>query len=360
MKYLLFCTIVCFAFFSCKTTSSPSGTSDTPTVSSRTIDTFDLPKEIQVAFYNIENLFDTQDNPNKIDEDFLPEGRYQWTSDKYQQKLQQLSTAIGAMGKAGPHVLGLAEVENATVVEELLNESNPALRKYEIIHEESPDARGIDVALAYDPVVFIYSSHKIIPYSLPEDPAYTSRDLLLVGGTIGSEPIYFMVNHWPSRREGQKESEIRRTRAAALARIAVDSLMNIDPEANIILMGDFNDDPTNKSISQVLRGEGNWEDLSSEELYNPMEQLHDPNSEGTLTYRGKWNLFDQILLSEELTSPKNALVYQKGSATIFSKELTVGFGRGSANPRRAVFRGKFDPEGYSDHFPVYVRLRVNQ
>ena len=357
MKPLLFCTILFFSLFACKTNPKATNSKATET---RKLGGLDLPDEVQVAFYNIENLFDTRDNPDKIDEDFLPGGRFEWTQDKYQKKLKNIASAIGAMERAGPHILGLAEVENRNVVEELLNQSNPELRKYEIIHEESPDARGIDVALAYDPVIFTYSTHKAIPYSLPNDPNYTSRDLLLVGGTIGSEPTFIMVNHWPSRRDGQEASEGKRVRAAELARLAIDSVLALNEDANIILMGDFNDDPSNKSISQVLMGEGDWEDVSPEELYNPMEQMHDPNQEGTLTYQGKWNLFDQILLSESLTSPDNGLIYDQGSATIFSKSLTVGFGRGSANPRRALFRGKFDPEGYSDHFPVYVRLKVNQ
>ena len=319
-----------------------------------------LPAEVQVAFYNVENLFNTSDHPQKFDEDFLPEGRYQWTEENYEGKLAQLGKAIGGMGKDGPHILGLAEIENETVVKELFEYNEANLRSYEVVHEESPDMRGIDVALAYDPMVFAYLRHETIPFSLPDESQYTSRDILLVEGKIGEETLYVFVNHWPSRRDGAPESEYKRVRAAELARAKVDSILDLDPEANIILMGDFNDDPLDRSIDVTLMGEGDLDDLTAGELYNPMAFLHDPSREGSLVHQGKWNLFDQILLSEELLSSENGLQYQEESATIFSQELTVGFGRGADNPRRAIFRGKFDPKGYSDHFPVYVKLSVSQ
>ncbi len=356
MKIIFFSLIVTCLLFSCKSTPKPSSK-----VSSRNPASEEsLPSEIQVAFYNVENLFDISDHPDKIDEDFLPSGRYNWTRSSYQGKLSQLGKALAGMGKEGPHILGIAEVENADVVEELIEQNAEVLRSYELVHEESPDMRGIDVALAYDPSVFQYIRHEKIPYFLPEDPDYTSRDILLVEGKVGNETLYVMVNHWPSRRDGPEASEPRRLRAAELARAAVDSLLELDQRANIILMGDFNDDPSNRSIDFTLKGEEDIQDLSEDELYNPLAELHDPQEEGTLVYQGRWNLFDQILLSEELLSPLNGLRYQKGSATIFSKNLTVGFGRGAANPRRGIFRGKFDPEGYSDHFPVYVKLKVVQ
>lgn len=343
--------------------ASACGSSNTPTdaISSRNVGfSPDLPQEVQIAFYNVENLFNTSDQPRKFDEDFLPEGRYNWTEEKYEGKLSQLGKAIGGMGKNGPHIIGLAEIENGTVVEELFEYNQSILRAYEVIHEESPDMRGIDVALAFDPAVFTYIRSKTIPFSLPEERHYTSRDILLVEGRIGEETLYILVNHWPSRRDGAKESEYKRIRAAELVRAQVDSLLGLDPEANILLMGDFNDDPLDRSIDVTLNSEGDLDDLTEGELYNPMAFLHDPSREGTLVHQGKWNLFDQILLSEELLSSQNGLQYEEESATIYSEELTVGFGRGAANPRRAIFRGRFDPEGYSDHFPVYVKLRVSQ
>ena len=356
MKIISFSFIAACLLCSCKSSPKPSSeaSSRNPVVGAG------LPDEIQIAFYNVENLFDLSDHPDKIDEDFLPGGRYNWTKSSYQGKLSQLGKALVGMGEEGPHILGIAEVENAEVVEDLFEQNQEILRSYELVHEESPDMRGIDVALAYDPTVFQYIRHQKIPYFLPQDPNYTSRDILLVEGKVGNETLYVMVNHWPSRRDGPEASEPRRLRAAELARAAVDSLLDIDGRSNIILMGDFNDDPSNRSIDLTLMGEENIQDLSEEELYNPLAELHNPQEEGTLVYKGKWNLFDQILLSEELLSPLNGLRYLKGSATIYSKNLTVGFGRGAANPRRGIFRGKFDPEGFSDHFPVYVRLKVVQ
>ena len=246
-------TLTVYALF----LASACGTSHRPTdaISSRNVElSSQLPEEVQIAFYNVENLFNTTDHPQKFDEDFLPEGRYQWTEENYEGKLSQLGKAIGGMGKNGPHLLGLAEIEDGKVVEELLEYNRSILRKYEVVHEESPDMRGIDVALAFDPTVFTYIRHETIPFSLPDEPQYTSRDILLVEGRIGEETLYILVNHWPSRRDGARESEYKRVRAAELARAKVDSLLSLDSEANIILMGDFNDDPLDRSMDVTLKG----------------------------------------------------------------------------------------------------------
>ena len=218
--------------------------------------------------------------------------------------------------------------------------------------------RGIDVAFAYDPKTFKYISHEAREIYFPKEPEYTSRKILMIEGQIAGENIFLFVNHWPSRRGGQLESEERRLTAARLVRKMIDEIMAKHSDANIILMGDFNDDPFNKSLMSVIGAWGDAASLDEDGFYNPMFVLHNPNNQGTLTYRGKWNLFDQIILSEDLLDDEGKLFYKDQSARIVNEGLNVGFGRGAASPRRAIFRGEFDEEGFSDHFPVCVDLEV--
>jgi len=360
MKYLALLCAMLYVFSGCKTSRTQEEASEKEP-ETRTLGFQRESNEpgVYIGFYNVENLFDTEDEAEKIDEDFLPSGRYNWTEDKYQQKLLQLADVIDELGVNGPDILGLVEVENRQVVEDLAKVGRLSSRGYEVVHEESPDMRGIDVALIYDPGVFTYTRHTTCRINFPTDPDYTTRDVLIVEGTIDGEPLYLFVNHWPSRREGQQESEFRRIRAAMEVKEQIDSILLVQKDANIILMGDFNDDPFNKSMASVLGGKRSVSEVPDDGFYNPMYSLLDPDKRGTLTYQGTWNLFDQFLISEELLRDSNELMYVKGSAGIYSEGLNVGFGRGAENPRRAIFRGEFDPKGYSDHYPVYLKLRVN-
>ncbi len=357
MKFFAFIISALCLCIGCKSSKNTENTND-----SRSLGLLKPNQQniVDIGFYNVENLFDTQDEPEKIDEDFLPSGRYQWTSDKYKRKLSQLAGVITNLGEEGPEIVGLVEVENKRVVEDLARTGALASKGYQVVHEESPDMRGIDVALMYDLDVFTYTGHVLCKMTYPTDPDYTSRDALIVEGTVNGEPLYLIVNHWPSRREGEKESEFRRVRSAIQVKTHIDSIFALREDANIILMGDFNDDPFNKSMARVLGGKKDIQKVSNRGFYNPMYNLLDPDETGTLTYRGKWNLFDQFLISEALLREDNELTYINGSAQIYSEGLNVGFGRGAENPRRAIFRGEFDPEGYSDHFPVYVKLIVNE
>ena len=354
MKHLTLLILLLGVFAACKAPVGSKGKANSDT------DAQPGPgKELSVAFYNVENLFDTEDNPNKIDEDFLPEGRYKWTTQVYLDKLDNMSRAISQIGdENGPEILGLAEVENRQVIEDLIQLTALKSRKYEIVHEESPDMRGIDVALVYDRKVFRYHSHRRLRISFPAEPDYTSRDVLLVSGKVKGEILHILVNHWPSRRGGQEESEPRRLRAAEVVKFATDSLFALDPEAKILLMGDFNDDPHNKSLVGSMQAKPAAAKVGAGEFFNPMSEMHDPDNRGTLTYRGKWNLFDQFLVSPGLLAPGASLKYVPGSAQIYNPEfLQVGFGSAKDAPRRAIFRGEFVKEGFSDHFPVFLKLR---
>ncbi|MEL6591988.1 MAG: endonuclease/exonuclease/phosphatase family protein [Bacteroidota bacterium] len=336
--------IISLAFVACRSTQS----------SSKEIETYTL------AFYNVENLFDTIDDPEKIDEDFTPEGRYKWTEEILAQKLDNIARVIAGMGKDGPAMLGLAEVEHRSLVQRLIDQPQLAPKKYEIVHAESPDMRGIDCAFIFDPAIFTLDQFRAFEMKFDEEPDYTSRRILWVSGTIGKERLHLVVNHWPSRYGGLEKSEPRRMTVANQVRAIIDSVQQAEPNAAIVMMGDFNDDPFNKSIVEGIKAGDSWPLAEGQDFYNPLYKLHQKDSVGTLTYRGKWNLFDQFLLSDDLLAGKRNLQYQTGSANIYRPEMIQVGGDGPAKdmPRRAIYRGEFQERGFSDHFPVYLRLQI--
>ncbi len=328
------------------------------------------PKESQLkksqsytlAFYNVENIFDTVDDPEKIDEDFTPEGRYKWTEDILQKKLTNISKAIAGIGNGGPSMIGIAEIEHADLVERLISQPALASRNYAFVHEESPDMRGIDCAFIYDPAIFNLDSYRAYEMSFEEEPEYTSRKVLWVSGSINKQRVHLVVNHWPSRYGGMEKSEPRRMTVANQVRAIIDSVQAAESNAAIILMGDFNDDPFNRSIVEGIKAGKSWPLEKGMDFFNPMYPLHQVDSSGTLTYRGKWNLFDQFLLSDDLLLGENKLQYVANSVSIHRPEMMQVGGDGPAKdmPRRAIYRGEFQDRGFSDHFPVYMELKVGK
>lgn len=321
-----------------------------------------------VAFYNLENLFDTIKDPVKYDQEYTPS--HGWTSKSYKQKLSNLSRVISELGvsdvqKQTPVVIGVCEVENRGVLEDLIKQPKIADLGYQIIHFDSPDKRGIDVGLLYKPEYFTPTSYTNIPlmiYDGMEDKKnknktfdsserkYT-RDQLLVTGMLDGEEVSFIVNHWPSRSGGEKRSSPFREAAGKLNRQIIDSLYKINPNAKIITMGDLNDDPVNKSVRKEVGAVGKKESVQKFGMYNPMEKLY-KNGEGTLGYRDAWNLFDQIILSEPLVRKDlNTWTYWKVGRFI-KPYLIQTEGRYKGYPRR----NSNGVPGYSDHFPVYVYL----
>ena len=315
--------------------------------------------EVRVAFYNVENLFDTEDNPAQQDEEFLPDSKKQWTVERYQDKLNKLARVIAALNY--PVLLGLAEVENEAVLRDLVEHPDLAEAGYDLVHYDSPDARGIDVALLYRTAFFTPVSSQAIPVTFEEDN-YKSRDLLLVSGTLGQDAKYntlhVLVNHWPSRRGGVAQSEPRRLLAAALARQTVDELLQTDATANVILMGDFNDEPTDRSITEGLRATGVTQKTDPFELFNTTAAL-DEAGQGTYQFRGNWNMLDQIILSTGLMENARKVAdyyYLPASATVFTPEwLLQADGKYAGYPDRTYAGNKY-LGGYSDHLPVYIEL----
>lgn len=311
-----------------------------------------------IAFYNVENLFDTIDSPGIRDQEYTPEGSKQWDSEKYWDKIEKLARVIAEIGTEltpdGPAIVGLAEVENKLVLNDLVNDPQIRNRAYRIVHYDSPDRRGVDVALIYQPKYFTYLSSK--PYLfVPEGREnFFSRDVLLVSGLFHGEPMHILVNHWPSRRGGERRSRPLRNAAAQLNRHIVDSLMQADPKAHILVMGDFNDDPINESMKVHLNTGWDRKKLKEGQLYNPFYDFY-RRGIGTLAWRDSWNLFDMIVMSQTLlTEDKSTYTFMR--AGVFNRRYLVQpEGRFAGYPFR-THAGDTYLGGYSDHFPVYLYI----
>ncbi len=317
-------------------------------------------KKVSVAFYNQENLFDTIDGENN-DADFLPDGVKHWTMERYQKKLKHMSEAISVLadGKA-PDILGLCEVENRGVVEDLIKQEALKKYNYQIVHFESSDKRGIDNALIYRTGKFIMTDASTHFVKLPEDYLIT-RDILEVDGFIMNEPVSILVGHWPSRSGGEKASMPRRLAAAKVMRHLTDSLMQENPNRKVILMGDFNDDPNSPSLTKGLGSINKEKQVRDGDLFNTTAKLY-RKGYGTLAYRDTWNLFDNIVVTS------NLIRGSKDEWQVLRDKRTGAFGRISQNPNLIqktghykgypfrTFSGDKFQNGYSDHFPVFIYL----
>ncbi len=311
-----------------------------------------------VGFYNLENLFDTIDDPNVRDEEFFPDGKNRWNTEKYMHKLHNMAKVIGMIGTDinpdGLAVLGVSEVENRSVLEDLVAQPQIKKRHYEIIHRNSPDRRGIDVAMLYNPKYLSVNSVKMYRLHVPDKPDFRTRDQMLVSGLLRGDTIFFIVNHWPSRYGGEKRSRPLRNAAAALTRHIADSLLSTNAKAKIIVMGDLNDNPTNESVLKIMNTSPNRNHLKNGAFYNPMYKLYKKGI-GTTAWRDTWSLFDQIFLSPGLLD-KDFKSWQYYKVTIFNKHfMQQQDGKFKGYPFR-TFAGGTWLGGYSDHFPVYVVL----
>lgn len=314
---------------------------------------------VSVGFYNLENLFDTINDPELLNNDeFTPQSEKQWTSARYHEKLNNMALVISKMATDdtpdGLALLGVCEVENRGVLEDLVAEEFLKERNYQIVHNDSPDKRGIDVGLLYNPMYFDVTDTKSYELSLPDDNSFFTRDQLVVSGLLDGEKIHILVNHWPSRGGGEEESRHKRIAAGDLSRYIVDSLLSLDKNAKILVLGDFNDDPEDISVLENLRAKENQTQLAEGDLFNPMHKLH-TDSTGTMVYRGKWNLFDMVIVSQGLLGAKNS-GYKFQKAVLFDNEfLKQKEGKYAGYPNR-TYGGRKYLGGFSDHLPVYVLL----
>ena len=311
--------------------------------------------EYTIAFYNLENLFDIRNDKTKYDSDFLPGSDKRWTKKRYERKLYKLGQVISKIGldttKKPPAIVGLAEVENKDVIQDLIASKELESYDFGYVHYDSKDERGIDVALLYDKTVFTVEDSKTYTIYLKDDNGeqdYT-RDILLVSGMFYFERVHVIVNHWPSRREGELESEPKRIKAAQKVIEIINYVKGIHLNPKILVMGDFNDNPNNESI-KLLSKYG--------ELYNPMETLLS-YSRGSVSYRFKWNLFDQILFSTNFFETEtNKLKFDE--ANIFDETFLKQYkGKYKGQPFRTYEGAKYKG-GFSDHFPVYVKLYITK
>lgn len=309
-----------------------------------------------IAFYNVENLFDTIDSSFTRDESFTPSGKMRWTERRYHKKLERLGSVISSLGinraKIPPIIVGLVEVENKKVVNDLANSKYLKKYDYEVVHHDSPDERGIDVAMLYNKVGFEYIDSTTFPVFLTDELGerdYT-RDILKVSGYLHGKLTHILINHWSSRREGVEKTEHKRITAAKTLRKIIENIYEKESSPKIIIMGDFNDNPTSPSIK---------EHLVKDDLFNPMEKLFDTNKSGSIKHKGKWYLFDQIIFS------KNFLQAEKEDfsfyyAAIFNKKwLKIFKGKFKGNPFR-TYIGRWYKGGFSDHFPVYAFLKKEE
>lgn len=303
-----------------------------------------------IAFYNLENLFDIKDDYRTNDNDFLPTSEKRWNQKRYEKKLYKLADVISKIGyensQKPPTIIGVAEAENKKVLLDLINEGELKKYNYDVVHYDSMDERGIDVGLIYNKDEFLVEDSRRFSIYIEKQPGIQdfTRDILLVSGQLDGETIHFIINHWPSRRDGVIESEVNRLAASDKVLEIIGILKKKSIDQKIIVMGDFNDNPDDKSVKNLT---------NNEYLYNPMKALMS-YSRGTQNHNFKWNIFDQILFTTNLFENNNGLTFEE--ANIFDEKfLTQYRGKYKGQPFR-TYVGKKYKGGYSDHFPVFIQL----
>lgn len=319
-------------------------------------------KPYKVVFYNLENLFDTINSPAVDDKEFTPDGAKEWTSERYSNKLKNVERVffdIANKDEIYPVVIGVSEVENRSVLEDVVAMDRLTAANYKIIHHDSPDERGIDVAFMYRPDQFKIEGNSPIRTIIPDVKEYKTRDILTMWGTIEGEQFFFIVAHWPSRYGGQEASEPWRLAVGAQMRAITDSVSMVNPGVKIVAMGDFNDDPADDSIYEKFGAKGKIRKMKCGDLFNPFHEIHREGF-GTLAYRDIWNLFDIITVSQTLVNGeglqlmKNEHDNYKGN--IFKESYMVqSEGRFKGYPFRTYVGNRY-MGGFSDHLPVYIYI----
>ena len=319
-------------------------------------------KPYSVVFYNLENLFDIYDDPETHDDEFTPQGVKQWNQTRYEKKLWNMERVlfdIAAQQKEYPIVIGVSEIENRSVLEDLISQPKLKGANYRICHYDSPDARGVDVAFLYRADVFKLEGSDNIKLHVEGLPNFRTRDLVVMWGTIDEEPFYFLVSHWPSRLGGKEASQFKRDACATQIREIKDSLLRENPATKVIVMGDFNDDATDDSIVEVMGAKGKVKELEPGDFFNPYNEMLRAGL-GTLAYQDEWNLFDNICVTENLVNAESGklriLKGKKYYGNIFTRPYMLQLeGQYKNYPLRTFVSNNFQ-DGYSDHFPVYIYI----
>ena len=313
-----------------------------------------------IGFYNLENFYDTVNNPMIDDEEFLPNSQRHYNTRIFFDKVGRLSEVISQMGTDinpdGVAILGVAEIENDTVLTALVNHKGLKNRNLKFVHYNSPDVRGVDVGLLYNPKYFkpLYSTSLFVKLPGGSKDSYFTRDVLYVKGIMDGDTVHVFVNHWPSRSGGEERSIPARAAAAGVNKRVADSIMAINPNSKIVIMGDLNDDPISPSVTKVLGAKGKLSDVKTSCLFNPWVDFY-KRGIGTLAYQDAWGLFDQIIISQAWLD-KEQKGYYFYKAHIFNKQFMVqptGKFKGYA---KRTWDGMTYNYGYSDHFPTYITL----
>ncbi|MCL1938457.1 MAG: endonuclease [Candidatus Azobacteroides sp.] len=314
-------------------------------------------------FYNVENLFDTINAPDKADDEFTPEGFRHWTPKRYYRKINHLAKVITSIGGWDtPALIGLCEVENDKVINDLIFRSPLRKMQYRYLITESDDPRGLNVALLYQRNQFKYLYHDCIRLIFSKNQQKKTRDILHVTGiVITGDTLDVFVCHFPSRRGGQSESEPDRIEAASVVLSEVDRLTAQRSRPNILIMGDFNDEPSNKSMLQILHARPLTETNDRNELYNLFLVIEEKSIVGSYKFGDRWNFLDQIIVSGDLLNPANDLHVLPETATIFHKEFLSTEDRtyGGIRPKKTFHGHKYEG-GFSDHFPIVVQIATKR
>ena len=322
-------------------------------------------KPYMVVFYNLENFFDTINDPETRDDEFTPDGSRKWNTVKYNKKLNNMERVlfdIASVQKTYPAVIGVSEVETRGVLEDIVSTPKLAPANYRIVHYDSPDRRGIDVGFLYRPDIFKLEGSAEIPFKMPGQPNFLTRGFVTMWGTIDDEPFFFLVSHWPSRLGGKEASSPKREAAGRAIRMIKDSVLKNNPSTKVVIMGDLNDDATDTSIvdPDCLGAKAKVKDLQTGDFYNPFIDVLKAGM-GTLAYQDSWNLFDNIIVSENLVNDKEGLRLKKSDGSkyngyIFRRPYMVQqSGQYRGYPLR-TFVGTNFQDGFSDHFPVYIYI----
>jgi endonuclease/exonuclease/phosphatase family metal-dependent hydrolase len=308
-------------------------------------------------FYNTENFYDTINDPKTNDEEFTPSAKVPWTAARLETKIEHTAQVIADIASpAMPDLVGFAEIENRQVLEMLVSSSRLSKTKYGIVHYDSPDERGIDVAMLYNPATFKVIASEPLHVTLPDNDL--TRDILHVKGKLNSgEILHVFINHWPSRREGSEISAAKRMAAAKVLRTKIDEIQKLEKSPRILILGDFNDEPSDNSITQGLKAVNPEQAFAATNLYSLLYPEF-KNGEGSLFYKD-WDLFDQVIVSGNLLSAKKGMRTSVPNAGIFKAEYLLFKNKtGESRPNRTMSSGKYYG-GYSDHLPVYVKFDLN-
>ena len=318
-------------------------------------------QSVSVVFWNVENLYDPYDDSTTLDDEFTSLGAKHWNWERFSRKLNHVAKTILAAGKwAAPAVIGLCEVENRYVLNKLIYETPLKPWKYKIIHHESPDQRGVDVALLFRPELFKVLSERTFRIRFPFDSMVQTREILMVKGVFyNRDTISLFVNHWPSRRGGYIQSQPRRNHVALVLRKVIDSIQFANPVANILVMGDFNDEPENESLKEVLKANTIPDTVNATTLVNLMGLRNKNHTEGTLKYRDQWSTFDQFIISGALVNGESGLQAVPDNVKIVKMSFLLNEDKAYFGEKlNRTYSGPRYQGGFSDHLPI--QLIINQ